>query len=711
MADIGGIFNSLLTINDGDRVIANITANAGVTFVNGANLLWAGNFSMIMNGLITTTPTGAPVISESEVSNPSQLEYIGFIIGNVTAGSNFENVIVRHAATCLSWTSAMVADNIVVNNVVGEKGRNRYLFSQTVAINVGEIMREDSSNGAAIEFLPTADVTISRFVDRKSSASTSSLSWMSMNSSSKLRIDELILDGIVSDSTIIRRSGGSPTLDIGRIFTNGQQVANVFISFNSGTLQVGGGIITVGKNRVSLFCLGAQNLIQGVDYYNQGAQNFHVQGPPEDDCTYHGAANKSIDGFNFIADTGTPNGVEDVSTTPFFQDAISNVSLVDHYPESPPVLVAATPGLDSVSVEFTVRTPGRSRIIFSDSVTPLIVGQIGDLAQYNFANATDYEQLIDQNGTGKTITSNIETGNRTIQSALPGGGELRGRIVHETFRTGKLFFSSEFTVTPTGGIVPDSDPPTWDTTTGVQTLVGLGSSLTANWGNASDLLSVPVQYNVYIRPDQAPDAFGPASPYLLKRVRELQTTIFTEANNVTLLDKNTTYHVVVRAVDNQGNEDLNTVSLSTTPALSPIAGNSLQGIIKIIQDRWSTLIEVAESLPTSYQNVPFTKPADSIWCELQVRPGIGRPTAIGGVTRIRRRVTGLVFVQIFFPLFLTTNEGWLTADKIVAAFSELSDRKITFQTPSTDDAGASDEHPGFWQINVSCPWFTDSINN
>ena len=255
------------------------------------------------------------------------------------------------------------------------------------------------------------------------------------------------------------------------------------------------------------------------------------------------------------------------------------------------------------------------------------------------------------------------------------------------------------------------NPPTWDTTVGIQTLAGLGAALTADWGTASDIISNPVQFNIYIRPNQVPNVFGPSSQFLLKRVQELQTTIFTEANNILLLDKNTTYFVIVRAVDNRGNEDDNTVVLSATPALVPISGNSLPGIIKIIQDRWNTLIEVAENIPTAYQNAPFNKPDDKIWAELQVRPGIGRQIGIGGITRIRRRVAGLVFVQIFFPLLVTTNEGWVIANAIVAAFGEDKDRGITFQTPSTDDAGRSDEHEGFWQINVSCPWYTDSINN
>lgn len=362
-------------------------------------------------------------------------------------------------------------------------------------------------------------------------------------------------------------------------------------------------------------------------------------------------------------------------------------------------------------VTFTTDIEAKAKILISkiqgDYSDGVVVASDWDAPAIFFRNKKIESKVTDWALTGKTYDFSHDITIPNVEA-----GEYRLRIICESILDEQFEEPESLTTFEvTSAVVADPDPPTWDTTTGVQTLVGLGSSLTADWGNASDLLSPPVQYNVYIRPNQAPDSFGPASPYLLKRVRELQTTIFTEANNVTLLDKNTTYHVVVRAVDNQGNEETNIISLSTTPALSPIAGNSLQGVIKIIQDRWSTLIEVAEGLPTSYQNVPFTKPADSIWCELQVRPGIGRPTAIGGVTRIRRRVTGLVFVQIFFPLFLTTNEGWLTADKIVAAFSELSDRKITFQTPSTDDAGASDEHPGFWQINVSCPWFTDSINN
>ena len=571
MADIGGIFNTLLTINNNDRQIENITANAGITWSPGARLLVAGNFSFFMAGPITTTPTGPPGIMESELSNPSQTAYFGIRFDNITAGSKFENMVLRHAAA-LEWGALLAADNIVVDNVIFERGRSRLQFSNTVAINVGQILRRDGATATAISFLPTADVTIERFSDINASGTTSGRFWMNINSSNKLRIDELIIDGITSDTALFQKTGGSPTLDIGRIFMNSQQINDVFINFDTGILQVGGGIITVAKNRICLFCLGAQNLIQGVDYYNHGNVDFHVQGPPEDNCAYHGARDNSIEGFNFIADTGTPNGVNDVTTQPFNQDAISGVRVTDNYPETAPVIVLVTPGDNSISVDFTVRAPGDSTLIISDSATPLVVNSEGDLAQYDSASILDYTQIIDQAGNGKTITSNIETGDRNISGdVVKGGSLLRGRIVHKLFRNSQRLFSSEFTFTPT--VAGDTINPTWDdggpgTDSGLAAVDPTTSGeMDLSWNtplDETDVEGVQLFFSTV--------SFAQAITDGVKRIIPANVT----AIRLGGLVDDTEHFFIVRALDKAGNTTDETTGVTATPtaitSIIPVPG-------------------------------------------------------------------------------------------------------------------------------------------
>lgn len=571
MADIGGVFNVLLTINNNDRQIADITANAGVTWSPGARLLVAGNFNFFMAGPITTTPTGPPGIMESELSNPNQEAYLGIRFDNVTAGSKFENMVLRHAAN-LTWGSALAADNIVVNNIILERGRSRFQLSNVVAINIGQILRRDGATATAINFLPTADVTIERFTDINSSGTTSGKFWISLNSNSKLRIDELIMDGTTSDFPLFKKEGLAPTLDIGRIFMNSQQIGDVFSNFDTGTLQIGGGIMTVAKNRICIFCLGAQNLIQGVDYYNHGDVDFHVQGPPENNCAYHGARNKSIEGFNFIANTGTPNGVNDVTTPPFNQDSISGVRVTDNYPETAPVIVLVTPGDNSVSVDFTIRAPGESTLIISDSVTPLVVNSEGDLAQYDSASILDYTQIIDQAGNGKTITSNIETGNRNISGdAVKGGSLLRGRIVHKLFRNSQRLFSSEFTFTPT--VAGDTINPTWDdggpgTDSGLAAIDPTTSGeMDLSWNaplDETDIEGVQLFFSTV--------SFVQAITDGVKRIIPANVTAIRLGG---LID-DTQHFFIVRALDKAGNTTNETTGVTATPtattSIIPVPG-------------------------------------------------------------------------------------------------------------------------------------------
>jgi hypothetical protein len=109
--------------------------------------------------------------------------------------------------------------------------------------------------------------------------------------------------------------------------------------------------------------------------------------------------------------------------------------------------------------------------------------------------------------------------------------------------------------------------PTWTTTTGIQTLADnaatVSGSLTATWGAATSARGENVRYNVYIRPSAAPDSFGLASVYFYGSTKNTSAIIASAADGSALV-YGTTYHVIVRAADNE-NEDTNTTALTAIP--------------------------------------------------------------------------------------------------------------------------------------------------
>jgi len=106
----------------------------------------------------------------------------------------------------------------------------------------------------------------------------------------------------------------------------------------------------------------------------------------------------------------------------------------------------------------------------------------------------------------------------------------------------------------------DTDPPTWDDVVGIQTLEDVTDcdndqtgSLKATWGTATDAESPPVKYNLY---------YHTASP----ATDGTKVSEVTSPYTITGLTLETNYYVIVRAEDNAGNEDTNTVEMDETPS-------------------------------------------------------------------------------------------------------------------------------------------------
>lgn len=251
--------------------------------------------------------------------------------------------------------------------------------------------------------------------------------------------------------------------------------------------------------------------------------------------------------------------------------------------------------------------------------------------------------------------------------------------------------------------VCETDAPTWDTTTGIQTLLGKGSHLTMTWNAATDSQSPPTQYAIYIRDGSAPDAFGDDSAYFHSKTENTDVDIYTEADNKTRLKTTSTYHVIVRASDQQGNSETNTTSLSAT--LTASNGLGWLDLEKIIVARFQAQVVdiVTPAIPVHYDNDETKKPSDgSRWVRATVIEG--EPDFVElGRTKTTREV-GLFVVSIFTPVNEGPNASLSVADTTAKAFRLIKDTGVTFNTPAIRKIGRSGK---YWQVNVECPFYSD----
>jgi len=112
---------------------------------------------------------------------------------------------------------------------------------------------------------------------------------------------------------------------------------------------------------------------------------------------------------------------------------------------------------------------------------------------------------------------------------------------------------------------PDTTPPVWDDTIGVQEVIPGPGQLTASWGTATDADSPPATYNLYYR-DGTPVFDDPDTP----NPDTIKLEDVTSPYTITGLIEGVEYCIVVRAQDSpeppcEPNEDDNVVELCGTP--------------------------------------------------------------------------------------------------------------------------------------------------
>ncbi|HDS30930.1 MAG TPA: hypothetical protein ENN67_07810, partial [Firmicutes bacterium] len=110
----------------------------------------------------------------------------------------------------------------------------------------------------------------------------------------------------------------------------------------------------------------------------------------------------------------------------------------------------------------------------------------------------------------------------------------------------------------------DSEPPSWNSTVGIQQALPQYSAALLRWNSATEPLTPPVKYNIYWT-DELPFDFGTA--WHLDNVSAPSGGGYDHQYKLQGLINDHEYYVAVRVEDQAGNEDQNEIYLSVTPAM------------------------------------------------------------------------------------------------------------------------------------------------
>lgn len=126
---------------------------------------------------------------------------------------------------------------------------------------------------------------------------------------------------------------------------------------------------------------------------------------------------------------------------------------------------------------------------------------------------------------------------------------------------------------------------------------------------------------------------------------------------------------------------------------------------KSIRDKYVADVETAMGLTTQYENMPFTRPEDTMYAKFTIIPGGTQQQSLGAPTK-RFRSTGLLIVSVFVPLETGDQDVVQKCDAIALSFASKTYQSVVFNTPSVIRVGRVDK---WWQYNVSCPWYLDKL--
>jgi len=135
----------------------------------------------------------------------------------------------------------------------------------------------------------------------------------------------------------------------------------------------------------------------------------------------------------------------------------------------------------------------------------------------------------------------------------------------------------------------DSDPPSWDSTIGAVTAIPKYNAAVVYWNGATDVLTPPVDYNVYWT-DTLPFDFGTANHQ--DDVNTSGGGSYDYRYQISGLVNNQEFYIAVRAEDQAGNEDSNTEYVMVTPsAISDPTAPQVIGSLNTPGNAWEVVCD------------------------------------------------------------------------------------------------------------------------
>lgn len=127
-----------------------------------------------------------------------------------------------------------------------------------------------------------------------------------------------------------------------------------------------------------------------------------------------------------------------------------------------------------------------------------------------------------------------------------------------------------------------------------------------------------------------------------------------------------------------------------------------------IRKKFSNLAQ-SLSLVTQYDNLPLASGVspteEKVWVKLAIIPGENDQKTIGDSTKVFRH-TGVFIASIFAAFESGEKPIYDLVEEITHEFRSSSVDGVTYRTPSVVRVGRNDK---WWQVNVTCPWFSDEI--
>ncbi len=165
-----------------------------------------------------------------------------------------------------------------------------------------------------------------------------------------------------------------------------------------------------------------------------------------------------------------------------------------------------------------------------------------------------------------------------------------------------------------------------------------------------------------------------------------------------------TYVLRLTVTDSIGKTAFDTITFTV------LEGAFVEVLKNTIRSRWEALIEGPCVVPTQYDNLPFTKPLNSVWVRLKVNVLDSRQVSTGSrdPANNRFRTFGAMVAEIRSPVETGDQRALEIFGDIDAEFRNKTDQGVQFRKPTLQDTATRDGK--FWLVTVLVPFYSDQTS-